>query len=274
MFARRATTGFFARLARASLASGRLLAADFNIEATETCDGGFDRACTDAFLPPATRAGEVVQHPEGVRVHHPRRWLGGHFRAPDRDPLRGFPLPARGTRARAIRGFLSFLAARTSGFLRAFSRARARSEGAGTLASSEARTPGFRGTPRTTRIWRRARSRASQKRAGARVGARGRVVSAFFVSVRATRRDVTDAPPGTARVSNERRRSAEHRKLAVDSFFLFVRAAASPRRASSSPPSRLSLTAPVPRPRACSTTVVATTRSPLLETGGTRRVRR
>jgi len=48
-------------------------------------------------------AGEVVQHPEGLRLHHSRRRVGRDLRAPDGHPLRRFPQPPRGARATICR---------------------------------------------------------------------------------------------------------------------------------------------------------------------------
>ena len=41
-------------------------------------------------------AGEVVQHGQGVRLHHARRRERGHLRAPDSHPVHRLPLPSRG----------------------------------------------------------------------------------------------------------------------------------------------------------------------------------
>ena len=46
--------------------------------------------------PSPSLAGQMVQHPEGLRLHHPRRWLRGDFRPPDRHSQRRLPLPPRG----------------------------------------------------------------------------------------------------------------------------------------------------------------------------------
>ena len=53
-------------------------------------------ASLSALLPGC--AGEVVQHGQGVWLHHARRRERGHLRAPDSHPDHRLPLPARGER--------------------------------------------------------------------------------------------------------------------------------------------------------------------------------
>jgi len=185
----------------------------------------------------SSSAGEVVQHPERFRLHHPRRRFGGDFRASDRDSLRGVPFPARGT-ARPNQLFPSgSLRFRESGlfdwlFARFFYRNIERPSSASRLKTRRASTTRGRGVATSRRTRCDIVSRTSNRRARAPRGAsRGRasapsrrsaVSSASSAAPRVAfcRRDsgkpsrlgtTPDAPDGGARV----------RDVGVSFFFFF-----------------------------------------------------